>query len=53
MSKVVNGEEARGYELRLRDFRQRLYGCFGRRADALFELTDAVLSAGTVPSPPH
>src|SRR5215208_5998265 len=24
-----------------------------RRADALFELTDAVLAAGLVPSPPH
>jgi hypothetical protein len=24
-----------------------------RRADALFELTDAVLTAGLVPSPPH
>lgn len=44
MSKVVNGEEARRCELRLREFRRRLYGCFGRRADALFELTDTVLS---------
>lgn len=23
-------------------FRKRLYGCLGRRADALFELTDAI-----------
>lgn len=27
------------------DFRRRLYRCFGRRADALFELIDAVLTA--------
>jgi len=31
---------------RLVGFRQRLYGCFGARADALFELGDAVLCAG-------
>lgn len=37
----------------LREFRSRLRECFGRRADALFELTDAVLSAGTAPSPVH
>jgi DDE superfamily endonuclease len=30
---------------RLREFRSRLYGCLMRRADALFELTDAVLCA--------
>ena len=30
-----------------------LYRCFDRRADALFELTDALLTAGPVPSPPH
>ena len=34
-------------------FRDSLYRCFERRADALFELTDALLSAGPVPSPPH
>ena len=34
-------------------FRDRLYECFGRRADALFELCDAILTAGRVPSPPH
>src|SRR3954471_22559320 len=28
---------------RLRDFRSELYRCFGRRADELFELTDALL----------
>lgn len=37
----------------LRAFRDSFYRCFGRRADALFELTDAMLSAGTVPSPVH
>jgi hypothetical protein len=37
----------------LRAFRDSFYRCFGRRADALFELTDALLSAGTVPSPVH
>jgi hypothetical protein len=30
---------------RLREFRSRLYDCLTRRADALFELTDAVLCA--------
>jgi hypothetical protein len=29
----------------LREFRSRLYACLARRADALFELTDAVLCA--------
>jgi DDE superfamily endonuclease len=37
----------------LRSFRARLHGCFRRRADALFELTDAILSAGRVPSAVH
>jgi hypothetical protein len=37
----------------LHGFRDSLYRCFGRRADALFELTDAILTAGSVPSPPH
>ena len=37
----------------LRAFRDALYRCFGRRADALFELTDALLTCGTVPSPVH
>jgi hypothetical protein len=37
----------------LRTFRNSLYRCFDRRADALFELTDAVLKAGVVPSPVH
>ncbi len=37
----------------LRCFRGSFYRCFGRRADALFELTDALLTTGTVPSPVH
>ena len=37
----------------LRVFRNSLYRCFDHRADALFELTDALLTVGSVPSPPH
>jgi len=37
----------------VRAFRSSLYRCFERRTDALFELTDALLTAGPVPSPPH
>jgi hypothetical protein len=37
----------------LRTFRHALHRCFDRRADALFELGDAILSAGVVPSPVH
>ncbi len=37
----------------LRNFRRSLHRCFERRADALFELTDAILTAGVVPSPVH
>jgi hypothetical protein len=37
----------------LREFRARLYGCFRRRADALFELTDALLTIGPLLSPAH
>ena len=37
----------------LRAFRHSLYRCFDRRSDALFELGDALLSAGVVPSPVH
>lgn len=33
--------------------RSRLYGCFGRRADALFELTDAILTSSPIVSPVH
>jgi hypothetical protein len=34
-------------------FRERFHGCLDRRADALFELCDAVLTAGNAPSPAH
>ena len=37
----------------LRAFRSSLYDCLYRRADALFELTDAILTAEPVPSPVH
>ena len=36
-----------------RAFRTSLYNCLHRRADALFELTDALLTAEAVPSPVH
>src|SRR3954452_8683776 len=39
--------------LTLRAFRQALYRCLDRRADALFELLDALLTTGPVPSPVH
>ena len=38
----------------LQTFRRSFYECLYRRADALFELTDAILAAdGAVPSPAH
>ena len=37
----------------LRAFRTDLHGCFPRRADALFELVDALLTADPVVSLPH
>ena len=37
----------------LRRFRTDLHGSFPRRADALFELVDALLTAGPVASLPH
>jgi DDE superfamily endonuclease len=37
----------------LRTFRYSLYECLHRRADAHFELTDALLTADAVPSPVH
>ena len=37
----------------LRYFRKQLHTCFDGRADALFELCDAILTAGKVPSPVH
>jgi hypothetical protein len=38
---------------RLDGFRSQLHACFTRRADALFELGDALLCAPAVPSLPH
>jgi hypothetical protein len=38
---------------RLDGFRSELHACFSRRADALFELGDALLCAPAVPSLPH
>jgi len=37
----------------LREFREAFYACLRRRSDALFELTEAILTAGNVHSPPH
>jgi hypothetical protein len=34
-------------------FRHSFYECLHRRADALFELTDAILTADAVPAPVH
>ncbi len=39
--------------VRLGQFRAELHACFPRRADALFELGDALLCAQAVPSLPH
>jgi Transposase DDE domain len=39
--------------VRLDVFRSELHACFTRRADALFELGDALLCAQAVPSLPH
>jgi DDE superfamily endonuclease len=39
--------------VRLAAFRAELHACFTRRADALFELGDALLCAQAVPSLPH
>ena len=36
-----------------RAFRSSFYDCLHHRADALFELTDAMLTAQAVPSPVH
>jgi hypothetical protein len=38
---------------RLDGFRSQLHACFTRRADALFELGDALLCAPAVPALPH
>lgn len=34
-------------------FRVQVHSCMKRRSDALFELADAILTAGSVPSPVH
>src|SRR4051794_26697394 len=39
--------------VRLRCFREEAFGCLGRRRDALFELVDGLLAAGSMPSLPH
>jgi hypothetical protein len=39
--------------VRLGGFRAKLHACYTRRADALFELGDALLCAQTLPSLPH
>jgi hypothetical protein len=39
--------------VRLGAFRSELHACFPRRADALFELGDALLCAPAIPSLPH
>ena len=41
------------FRTQLRSFRDSFYRCLGRRADALFELADARLTVGSVPSPVH
>jgi hypothetical protein len=38
---------------RLRSFREEVFGCLGRRRDALFELVDGLLAAESMPSLPH
>src|SRR5918995_1300850 len=47
------GPRLRDPAVGLSAFRSRLYGCFGRRADALFELTDVILTTNTNPSLVH
>jgi len=57
-SSMVAGDEscqqaAGGALARLAGFRRELYWCLWRRPDALFELTDAVLTAGHAGSLPY
>ena len=42
-----------GCSAQLRMFRGQLYACMGRRADALFELADAILTTGAPSSSAH
>ena len=54
MGDEVMGEQTNGgCTTTLREFRRNLYAIMRRRADALFELTDAVLAVGAGPSPAH
>ncbi len=46
-------DTACGFLSTLTSFRSSLHNCFGKRSDALFELTDAMLTAGPQPSPVH
>jgi hypothetical protein len=45
--------ETEGALADLQAFRLALHGCLDKRGDALFEVIDALLSAGPVPSPAH
>ncbi len=47
---MSNGSDAAS---ELRAFRGVLHACLRRRADALFELVDAILASGGLQSPPH
>ncbi|KOT60422.1 MULTISPECIES: NF041680 family putative transposase [Streptomyces] len=50
---VLGAGAGRQGQASLRRFRRGWYDCLGRRADALFELTDAQLAAGPVASLPY
>ena len=46
----MRGEARQDCTSRLRAYRKAFYACPTRRANALFELTGAILTVGTVPS---
>jgi hypothetical protein len=50
---LLNGSLGLSVTVGLGTFRHSFYECLHRRADALFELTDALLTADAVPSPVH
>lgn len=51
---LVDGTRTCGRAVQgVRAFRERFFGCLKRRSDALFELTDALLTMSTTPSPVH
>ncbi|MFI9847876.1 hypothetical protein ACIHFD_63450 [Nonomuraea sp. NPDC051941] len=50
---VLAGTSSPAREEALRDFRAGWYACLGARADALFELTDAALSAPAITTLPY